>query len=247
MKKSLVYLSFILAIGALFATGCQNKDQGIEAPKGGESPAGTSENSTPAPKTDAEDVTAEMKNDGYMYYGLGNSKKLVYDFTLNGTTEEGTQVTEYQGKQDGVPTYKMTRTGSLSDMGDETLQLTEKGIMLTDTSMGKLGESVIALPAKIAVGDTWNTSQTITRVDGKELKMEVTYKVEKEGKVSVPGGEFDCITISSKGTTEMDGKKSPFSGTVSYSKGVGVVKLQIDPPAETSNSSGAVVILKKVE
>ena len=249
MKKSLSYLSFLLAIGAIFAAGCQNKDQGIKTPEG-ENPSASTDPTkvdAPAPKTDTEDVTAEMKNDGYMYYGLGSTKKLVYDFTLNGTTEEGSQVTEYLGKQESTPTYKMSRTGSLSDMGDETLQLTEKGIMLTDTSMGKLGASVVALPAKLAVGDTWNTSQSITRVDGKELKMEVSYKVEKMGKITVPAGEFDCVTISSKGTTEMDGKKSPFSGSVSYSKGVGVVKLQIDPPSGTSTNGGAVVILKKVE
>lgn len=250
MNKSLSLLALSLAVCGLLLVGCQGNNTPAKA--GTDSTATSDNKPTNEPKvepakTDAEDVGEAMRHDAYQYYGLGNQKTLVYDFSINGTTEEGTQKCEYQGKVNDKPTYKMVRSGSLSRLGDESLELGADGVSLSGTSMGELDKAALALPATVEIGKSWETKQSITRLDKKVLKIDVTYKVEKMEKLTVPAGDFDCVTLSAKGVNTIDGKNEPFSGTVSYAKGVGIVKLTIDGKDQNSEQSKAVVTLKKVE
>lgn len=249
MKKLLPILPALLAL-AFLSVGCTKPEDGKDKPgtTTGSTNAGEDGGDAVVKKSDAEDVGEELRHDAYQYYGLGNNKTLVYTLKLQDVEEEGEQEVAYQGLIDGVPTYKILRTGALSDLGDETLQLSEEGVKLSETSIGEVAEPSLALPAKIAVGDTWEDTQTITQRDGKDLVMKSSYKVEKEEKLTTDAGEFDTIYISSNGTITYDGSTRTFTGRINYAKGIGPVKLVIDAQTgENNETSSTVVTLKAVK
>lgn len=244
--KKLVHLSFLIALVASIA-GCNPEAKATPGENGKKPEATTPDEQTVVKLSDAEDVGDDLRHEGYQYYGLGNDKVLVYDMTMNGTTEEGKQEVKYQGLKDGVPTYIISRIGSLSQLGDETLQLKPEGVLLSETTMGSLNESVIALPQDVAVGKSWSDTRQITRADGKILEMTSNYKVDKMEKLTVPAGEFECLHIISTGTIKHDGKTDKFTGDIYHAKGIGTVKLSINAGSQTEERSGTVVTLKAIE
>lgn len=244
--KKLAPLSILAAL-LILTVGCAPEAK-KETPEPAATTGGTEDGSTTVTKkSDAEDVGDELRHEAYQYYGLGNTKVLVYDLTMNGATEEGRQEVNYQGMVESVPTYVINRTGSLSQLGNETLQLKSDGVLLSSTTMGDLNEPVIALPADVAVGKAWSDTRVITRVDGKVLEMTSNYKVEKSEKVTTPAGDFETLVIVSDGTIKHDGKTEPFRGQIYHAKGIGTVKLSISTGAANSDAAATVVTLKAIE
>lgn len=250
MKKLVFLLPVFLAVAL---AGCQNNapattktDDTTTSSNSTDKPSDTTQVAEPR-KTDANDVGPELRHAGYEYYGLGCMDDLVYDLELNGVFEKGKQTVNYQGLVDGVPTYVINRTGSLSQLGSETLQLKKDGVVLTEASLGKLSEPVIALPADVAVGKTWTVPQKIVRSDGKVLEMTANNKVDKQEKIKVPAGEFDCLHVVTTGTIKFDGKSQPYVADCYYAKTVGTVKLTITSTAEGDKKQTTVVTLNSVE
>lgn len=251
MNRILVLLVAIASLSLL--VGCQPKESDKPADEtettgsttSGENPEDPGDEVPDEVKDDSADITAELKTNAFEYYGLDNKEPLTYTLEFNGSTEEGTQQVKYQGLVDGAPTYTIVRTGSLDQLGDETVAVKTDGVHLVKSSMGQLDSPSLALPADAAPGKKWTSTQSITSATGDQTKFTMNYEVAGEESVQTDAGEFDCIVVKSTGTLQQGEVNTTFSGTVWHSKSVGTVKLTLDTTDANGDPAKAVITLIK--
>ena len=246
MKKLVPVIPFLFAIAVIVGCGPKDVKATSTTTTGTTTGTTTPEDEPEVVKSDKDDVSAELRHAGYEYYGLGNTQPMVYDFEFNGTVEEGKQQVKYQGMVDGVPTYKIERTGALSQMSSETVKLRPEGVFISETGLGPMDTEVKALEANLEVGKSWETSNVVTRADG-NVTMKSSYKVEAQKKITTPAGEYDCLVIKSTGTVSTSEKTEKFTGTLYVAKGVGTVKLVINANDQNGKPTENVITLKAIE
>lgn len=248
MNRILVFLVALVSLGLI--TGCQ--------PEKKEDPKTNPETSTTDPaandpgdevpeevKDDSADLTPELKTSAFEYYGLDNKSAQTYTLQFKGSTEEGTQQVKYQGMVDGAPTYKIVRTGSLDQLGDETVTVKTDGVHLVQSSMGTLDAPSLALPADVAPGKKWTSKQSITNATNQKTEFTMNYEVTGTEKVTTKAGDFDCLVVKSTGTLSQGGKDTKFTGTVWHAKKVGTVKLELDTTDANGDPTKAIITLIK--
>jgi hypothetical protein len=227
MKKCL----FLLALATIGLAGCNPPAASTPTPKPEDPKTTTSPGSTPAtePVAKVEDIPANLKTDGFNYYGLGCTKTLSYKMTQQPNTGEktGTQKVVYKGVRDGNPTFTIERDGELSILGNDEVIVKADGVYSTFAAATKIDPPMLNLPAKIEVGSTWPSQQTVKNTEGKEIKIDMSNKVVRKEKVKVAGGEFECFVTSTTGSMQTDDKIT-VNGTTWYAPGFGVVKLVIN-------------------
>ncbi|MCB0824845.1 MAG: hypothetical protein KDC26_01535 [Armatimonadetes bacterium] len=248
--------SLILALG-LFAFGLvacdKKKDEGTSNSVTAQGKTTENQETPTLPESDADDVTDAQRHAGYQYYGIGKNQTLTFDMTRPDSegkpaTSEGKQSVIYQGKVDGVPTYKFEREGALADMGTDTVVLKDDGVFLLESQFGKFDTPVIALPSEMSVGKNWASSQTVKGPTGEDVNIELNNKIVREEKITTPAGEFDTMVVTSTGTIKMADVTQPVTGTVWYAKGIGSVKLEIKATdAATGKPTVTTVVLKSME
>ncbi|HXH62501.1 MAG TPA: hypothetical protein VNI20_14240 [Fimbriimonadaceae bacterium] len=174
-----------------------------------------------------------LKSAAWDYSGLGETRMLTYTGKIapGAMESDGTQTSELQSVKDGVATYLVDRTGGLALMGTDTVELSDKGVSTTGSSIGQFEEPALELPADFAVGKTWESKATIT-AQGIKRTLVSENKATKEEKVTVQAGTFDCIVVESSVTITVSGSpdksmngSSKSKLTTYYAKGVGTVKL----------------------
>lgn len=219
-------LSFAITFLALVGlVACQPDAKPEPAPTdtGKETPA----NVEPA-KPDPSTIPATAKTDAFEYYGLGCTDTLTYSYENAGTKSEGGQTCEFTGLDGQNAKFLMSRTGGLSMLGSEELVASDKGVLLVGAQGQALKEPVVALPASLAPGTTWESTFTVKDPGGMDVVNTAKQKVEATETVKTPAGEFECIVVSMSGTLKTSDRSIPTSGKSWYAKGIGTVKLTVN-------------------
>jgi len=236
--KTLPFLA--LALAALFIVGC-DKSSSAPAAKGGEA----SKTVTP-PTPEAPKVPDALKTDGYYYYGLDNTQPLTYSVS-DGVAKpaDGVQTVQLKGV-DKDANYTISRTGALTNMGDEDLVVKADGVYLVRSMWGPVEPPMLSFPDKAAEGKTWKTASEMKGADDRSIKMECNWTIGKAEKLKVEAGEFDVIKVTGNGSLTMEGKSHPLTAEGWYSKKVGAVKLSVKSKDDAGKDKATVVELKKV-
>lgn len=224
MNKCLIPLSLVV----FGLVGCQPPATNTPNPETNK-PATAAATEAPASTPKVEDIAADLKTDGYTYYGLDCKKTLTYKLTQQPNLGEktGTQSVVYKGLHDGNPTFTIKRDGDLSILGDDEVILKPDGVYSTFAAATTIDPPMLALPAKLAVDVSWPSHETVKGMDGKDIKIDMTNKVVRKEKIKVAGGEFDCFVATTTGNLTKD-QKIGVNGTSWYAPGYGVVKMVLN-------------------
>jgi hypothetical protein len=178
---------------------------------------------------------------------LANDKPLTYEVKEGaGEPTEGTQKIELKGVEKGQATYTITRTGGLTEMGDEDLVVKPDGVYLTRSSWGQVEPPMLSFPAQVAEGKSWTTSSKMQDKDGRTVTLDSSWTVGKSEKIKVQAGEYDVVKVTGKGTLKLDKDSYPLNAEGWYSKELGAVKMVVKSKDNTGKDKASVVELKKV-
>lgn len=219
------------ALLASLLIGCQAeepKTATIKQPTGGSTQApGKAE--TMAPPTEAasaSSIPAEFKHEGYEYYGLGNDQPIDMEVRLTGDSgvRTGSQITRFKSMDNGKAVYSIERTGGLTDLlGQMDVSLDPEGIFVKSSSVAKVGDRDVEMPASLAPGSTWE-ARTVVEQPGRELNVLVKFKVVGEENITTPVGKRTALRVDSVGDGTLQGKKVRMDSQSWYVKGFGMVK-----------------------
>ncbi len=220
----------ILVLVALGLVGCNNEPKAADPGNGGGIKTGV------APEEAKPQVPDALKHAGYQYQGLGNSDLMTYDVTFGDLPmEEGTEQITVEKVEGGTATFKVARTGGLSRLGVDTVELTADGVTMVASSMGLLKEPSKLMLADTAVGTTWETKLNMDNLQNgtQSIESNIKNKVSRMESVKVPAGTFECLVVettlesTSKGAPNpSQNKKSTVKMTSYYAKDVGIIKLR---------------------
>lgn len=198
-------------------------------------------------KPDLSTVAADLKHDGYKYYGLGYQGTLTYEYDRNGIKSEGQQTVEFAGMDGDAAKFKFTRSGALSQIGDETVVSKKDGVYSIEAQGHKLDPIVLAMPAEVPAGKTWEANQKLTDPTGNPVETATKQTIGKIEKVKTAAGEFDCVMLTMAGTIKTGGKTVPFNAQAWYSADVGTVKLKISGKNSKGEPDVTTITLAKKE
>jgi hypothetical protein len=228
--------TIILPLIAVAIFGCSDKTDAPTTGTTGAVTGGTTGSQAAATVPDT------LKHDAYIYQGLGNEELLTYDVTFNEMPkEDGTQQNKLEKVENGVATYKVSRTGGLARLGVDTIEVTDKEVRMVGSSMGVLTEPSVLMPANPTVGTAWDTRLDMDNVQGdRSVKSSIKHKVTKTESVTVPAGTYDCLVVESTLVTDSSSTAAPGQSTKKtvtmtshYAQGIGIVKLQIKEEGKT--------------
>lgn len=207
---------------------------------------GDSQNGGKTPEAANEPVPDALKHEGFKYYGLDVAAEQTYEFDMDGSKREGGQKLSYKGLKDGKPQFMIERSGALAQIGTESVEVREDGVYIVATDrMQTLKSAMMALPAKLESGKTWDITEDVKDDLGNDVKMKATNKIEGQEKLKTPAGEFDCMVVSMTGTLETQGKKQTVSGKTWFAAGVGTVKLKVESKTGADKPTSYTITLTK--
>ncbi|MEJ5170454.1 MAG: hypothetical protein WHU10_05655 [Fimbriimonadales bacterium] len=220
---------WILAVAAALV-GCQapRKDPAAEEAKQKANQTGSqvevAEKTPPPPP-----VPDDLKKDAFEYYGLGNTKPIKMSLVFSNSTQkmEGEQIVRQVEAKDGVPRFRMERTGGLSSLPVATLQVRPDGLYVESLEGGEVPKPVLELPNGLVPGKKWSTNSEF-KLQGRSIKDKSTYEVRGVKKLKTPAGEFDALLIEGSGDLVEDGQKSKAKLRSWYVKGLGALKMEIE-------------------
>ena len=181
-------------------------------------------------QVEAQDgVLAGLKNDAYLYSGLGQTEKLTFHGKLNPNTADGygVQSVVWKENKDGSSFFTITRDGILRGLGTETVRLDKDGVYITGTSTGTLDKDAKIVPNPFKVGSEWMT-ELVLRQPGTVITSSMSSKVVGMETVTVPAGEFECLVVESDTalTTDRPGTGvGTLKSTTYYTAKYGIIKL----------------------
>ena len=171
---------------------------------------------------------------------------MIYEFDLDGNKREGEQKQTYDGLVDGKPRFTIERADALSQLGTEVVEVREDGVYIVSSRSKQLEKPLLALPAKMEIGKTWDIDQKMEDPNGNSIEMKAASKIEGQEKLKTPAGEYDCILISMTGTLTAEGKTHKVSGKTWFAPGIGTVKLMVtSTPADGKKPSSYTITLSK--
>ncbi|AIE86432.1 hypothetical protein [Fimbriimonas ginsengisoli] len=218
----------ILALAIL--GGCQAKDAANPTSGGSATSSGTASTTTTPPKLDVSQIPADLKHDGYAYYGLGSAAPMKMEIRSSSQPNQvltGTQTIALKEIKDGKPVFTISRDGQLGDLvGQQEVVLEKDGIYNTASTVAKVGAHDLELPAKLAPGVKWTSHTEVDRPDKPEQQLEdnSTCTVVGPQKVTTKVGEHDALLITSSGKGTIAGKKVVTTSKSWYVKDRGSVK-----------------------
>jgi hypothetical protein len=198
----------------------------------------TTESTTPTASTGSEapqaapatpslsQIPAELKHDGYSYYGLGNPKPMKMEVTVSDPGQPvrvGTQTISLKEIKDGVPIFVIERKDGLEMLGVQEIRLEKDGLYNSASTVAKIGPHDLEMPAKLTIGTKW-TSRTEVDQPGQSMVNDSTFVVVRPEKVKTKAGEHDALLITSTGKGTIGGQKVTTSSKSWYVKDLGGVK-----------------------
>lgn len=243
--NTLCISSMVILLFGLFALGCDKKDDPAKTNSTSSTKpriplpevASTGGSGTSATGLPIEQVPAELKTEGYEYYGLSHGAPIEFEVVMpnSSTPETGTAVTKLTAVKDGVATFVTDRTGPLESLGSEELIVKPDGIYNTKIGGQPVEPVQLVMPADVSVGKVWTSKGKIKLQDGKTFTQDMKFKVVGREKVKTKAGEFDALKVTAQGEITVGDKRSQSNITAWYVKGLGTVKMAIttsSPPGK---------------
>lgn len=228
MNKSILSL-LVLA----FAFGCGPKTASTTTTSG-TGASGTTATAPEVQKPTLDEVPAEIKHEGFQYYGLGNLKPIDMELTApNIPLQTGGISAELEKIEGATAQFKVSRTGALAEtLGDETVMVDKTGIYLIGTSIGTITPAKsLAMPASLTPGKTWKVQNKIVQNSGQEMVEVSTYKIEGVRDLKTKTGTEKALLVTSTGTATVKNGgqtiKSTHTSKYWYVKGIGSVQVEM--------------------
>jgi len=193
----------------------------------------TPTSSTPAEKKPAVPLSmlpVELKGDAYEYYGLSNEKPvdMEIDVSPGNRILTGSVETNLESVENGKAIFHREATGQLASIyGVQELSLEPGGIFVKSMTIGKTGGHDIEMPANLAPGATWTSTEDLSTGD-QSVKVTSTYKVVGVQKLVTKKGTFDALVITSSGKGILGGRNARMNSKGWYVKGLGNAKLEVE-------------------
>jgi hypothetical protein len=234
--KQILYVAGLCVLLA----GCGPKAQteakggaGTESPAAEQPAATNNEAGSPSPTTPenpplVSQLPAELKHEGYEFYGLGHTEPvdLEVSSTPNGRVLTGSMTTKLISLNDGKAVFRRERTGSLEQLGVDEYSLEKDGIYVKSSTVAKTNGHQLEIPAKLNPGASWSDTTEI-ELNGQSLKMTNNYKVVGTQPVKTKKGSYDALLITTSGKGVVGGKNVRMDSKSWYVKGLGNVKTEI--------------------
>lgn len=189
--------------------------QGSEAPKANGTSSKSSETKV---ATSAASLPAELKHEGFEYYGLGApTMSLELKNTTTGQTSHGTRIVKFNRIEGGKAYFTQSHTDDLKGVGDYEIMVDKEGVWVTASSTARIDKPQLEVPAKLSTGVTWQTKSDLESTE---------FRVVGPAKITTPVGPRDTILIVGKGTVKINGQDVPLESKFWCVKGVGQVKFE---------------------
>lgn len=201
----------------------------------GETKAGTAPATQPDATATAE-VPPEFRTDAFEYYGLGNKGIMNLEMKAPeaGVTTGSQEFRQLRVTGDGV-IFAINRTGNLGGMtGANEVIAKRDGIYVISSSMAKVTEPQLELPADLSPGKTWSTTVEVDQPSN-QMKLTTTNRVVRTESVTTPVGTYpDALLVTSEGQGVMNGSNVKLSQRAWFVRGRGSVKSEISVTQGTS-------------
>lgn len=209
----------IFVLGAFLVGGCKQNgaDDATPMPSAGGKVPGSDE------------VPAELRNDAYDYYGLGNKAPIDLQMVSTyGGLQMGTRVTRLVKVANGQATFEIEHTGGLERLGVSTYVLTMAGLYAEKISIGTFTPgNRIEVPARLTPGAKWGGPITLKLNTGQTIKTNLIYQVVGPEKIKTKAGTFDSMLVKATSVGTTNGKKANEAIKIWLVKGVGPVKIEM--------------------
>jgi hypothetical protein len=192
-------------------------------------PSPTADSKTGGGETASAEIPAALQHDAYTYNGLDCKDELVYEYIAQKGAEplEGRQFVEGPEQKDNKALFTVKRSGSLSELGDDEVEVREDGVYLVGGSKSRPAKPSLLMPAKLGEGTEWDTDIELADGPGK-VTLKGKNKASAVEKVKVKAGEFDAILVTQDSKLDTSGTKDDVTAKTWYAKGVGVVKMTLE-------------------
>ncbi|RYG20017.1 hypothetical protein EON82_20755 [bacterium] len=225
MKKALPLLALLAVLA-----GCDSSTPKKETPSVGGTSSGATPDATPenaALASYIEKLPAELKNDAFEYYGLGNTKPTKLEIVREGIPTPATRTVEPGKVENGKATFVLRHEGALEINGDITLSLESDGLYAMASSNRTIKAHSLEMPAKLEVGGGWKDHTEMTQ-SGQKMVLDNDLKIAAKERISTPGGTFDeALHVTSTGKGTVGGKAVTLTTESWYVRGLGPVKQNI--------------------
>lgn len=216
----------------------------------------TAGNGTPSPSPstptapDRSQLSKELMNDAYHYYGLSNPKPVDYSMTYGSakmpTTATGSVTATLTEIAADHAMFDVQYTGELEPvLGSMTLELRKDGIYVRETSLGKVKKDQLEMPGNLAPGSEWKSNSEVEKTGGTVLKQDTRYKVSGPVDVSTPVGKYKALLIKATGTISQGGSPGRITFEAYYVKDRGLVKQEITVVMQGQPASTVRIVEKK--
>ena len=194
----------------------------------------TAEKPNPSPGA----IPAELKHEGYAYYGLGFNAPMNMEIVTSsgGGTRTGSQTTTLKEIKNGAAIYGIERTGGLAELGSMEVRLEKSGIFVHSSPLAKIGPNDVEVPAALKFGTHWLSTSEIDK-PGQKLKIVSTFKVVRFEKIKTKRASYNALLITSTGSGTMNGEKISMDTKSWYVKDRGNVKAIILTKTNKGKSS----------
>jgi hypothetical protein len=192
--------------------------------------SGTPSTPTASPAPTLADVSADVKTEGFKYYGLDNPKPVNLEVARSDakTVSTGTAIATLKQIKDGKAIFTLQHTGGLSALlGDEDDSAEKDGVYTISSTIANLSSNhTLALPAECTVGKTWNEDTKFTIKD-KTATQKTVYKIVGPTKVQTKAATYpDALLVTSSGDILVNDQVRKVSAKIWYVSGKGMVRTE---------------------
>ncbi len=179
------------------------------------------------PGLPVDQVPKSLRTDAYEYFGLANMKAQDFEILSEGDpTRTGTQqlkLTEVKGDR---AVFRVTRTGGLAPSGENDYSLRPDGVWSENSTLDPSMKPSVEIPNDLKPGKSWKTVIEVNTSSDK-IKQDMTFKVVGVETVKTPLATREALYIKGEGSAEMGGKKSSMTLKSWYTKGIGMIKMEV--------------------
>lgn len=166
-----------------------------------------------------------LKTTAYSFYGLGNTKKMLYEMTQGtGDPIDGSQSITLKNVEGSKAVFEIERVGLVGEGGTDTVELRPDGIWAVGSTQGKFDNPSLDLPAKCDPGVSWTVRSQITPTGQPPTKLEGIAKIIGMEKVTVPAGTYDALVVNLKANMSSGTVNAKIDGKTWYVKDIGMVQ-----------------------
>ncbi len=176
-----------------------------------------------AEKPKLESLAANLKHEGYEYYGLGSTTPLKMVLIQGARTLKGAQETELEEVKPEGAVFRQAWTEDLTVNGTSKVRVTPEGVFTIDAKGQTLSPPQLEMPAKITPGYSW-TSHTKMKLDDQMIES-TDSKIVGIKTITVGKKAHTALLVTRASKVVIGGKKKVISSMEYYEKGIGPIKV----------------------